>query len=121
MKTTMLEKIDTALRSIIALCEEHESNGTEAGRRLEYIEGIADLALTDLHEGRAGLTERQAECKLKIRAFIDANGHAPSMLEVATMMGLTSSSYACRIVHILIVRGHLRHLPSTPRSLEVVE
>ena len=68
-----------------------------------------------------GLTPRQSEALGFIKSFSATNGYAPSFVEIATAIGVSSKSSVHRLVHGLADRGLVRLLPDAPRSIALIE
>lgn len=68
-----------------------------------------------------GLTPRQSECLAFIRAYIAANGIAPSITELADGIGNRSKSAVTAMMRSLEERGYIRRLPHKARAIEVIE
>ncbi len=115
---TILRKIEVALRNILLICAEFETIDDSLSA-VRGIETIANVALAQL-DGQVGLTPRQAICKQAIADYTEQHGYAPTMNDLAALMGLASRGYVCRIVKLLVERGHVRHLSGKARSLEVL-
>lgn len=70
--------------------------------------------------GQLPLTKRQKETEEWITAYIAAHkGVAPSLLDMADGLGISSSS-AAYLVRALIQRGRARRVPKLWRSLELI-
>lgn len=68
------------------------------------------------------LNRQQRSCLDFISQYIAKHeGVAPSMAEIATGLNLVSKGRACSVVKSLVESGHLRHLPTRARALEVVD
>jgi repressor LexA len=67
-----------------------------------------------------GLTLRMSECMRVIQQQVDATGVAPSYQELMDQLDLRSKQQVFRLVHSLIERGYLQHLPHRRRSLQVL-
>lgn len=117
---TVLLKVDYALHQIVMICETAETTDVSAARvAIEDINAIAIDARAALL-GKAGLTPRQAICKQAIADYTERHGYAPTMNDLAALMGLASKGYVCRVIKLLVERGHVRHLSGKARSLEVL-
>ena len=66
-----------------------------------------------------GLTPRQTKVLATIRDAIELRGYPPSMREIGTAVGLTSSSSVAHQLKTLEEKGFLRRDPKRPRALEV--
>lgn len=70
------------------------------------------------------LTAVQSRALRYVRDYIRDHGEGnvcPSYDELREALGLANKSSVHRLVHGLIERGHLRHMPGKWRSLELVE
>lgn len=68
-----------------------------------------------------GLTKKQAQCLQIIRAYVRIHGYAPSYLELAQALNVSSKSGIHRLITCLEERGYLRRLKSHARSIELIE
>jgi repressor LexA len=66
-----------------------------------------------------GLTPRQQKVLATIKDAIELRGYPPSMREIGTAVGLTSSSSVAHQLKTLEEKGFLRRDPKRPRALEV--
>jgi len=66
-----------------------------------------------------GLTPRQQKVLATIKDAIEQRGYPPSMREIGTAVGLTSSSSVAHQLKTLEEKGFLRRDPKRPRALEV--
>jgi repressor LexA len=66
-----------------------------------------------------GLTPRQQRVLATIKDSIENRGYPPSMREIGTAVGLTSSSSVAHQLKTLEEKGFLRRDPNRPRALEV--
>ena len=66
-----------------------------------------------------GLTPRQQRVLATIKDAIETRGYPPSMREIGTAVGLTSSSSVAHQLKTLEEKGFLRRDPNRPRALEV--
>ena len=67
----------------------------------------------------SGLTPRQTKVLATIKDAIEQRGYPPSMREIGTAVGLTSSSSVAHQLKTLEEKGFLRRDPKRPRALEV--
>src|SRR3989337_2537986 len=66
-----------------------------------------------------GLTPRQQKVLATIKDAIEQRGYPPSMREIGTAVGLTSSSSGPHQLKTREEKGCLRRDPKRPRALEV--
>ena len=66
-----------------------------------------------------GLTPRQLRVLATIKDSIETRGYPPSMREIGTAVGLTSSSSVAHQLKTLEETGFLKRDPNRPRALEV--
>ena len=66
-----------------------------------------------------GLTARQQKVLATIKDAIEKRGYPPSMREIGTAVGLTSSSSVAHQLKTLEEKGFLKRDPKRPRALEV--
>jgi repressor LexA len=66
-----------------------------------------------------GLTPRQQKVLATIKDAIELRGYPPSMREIGTAVGLTSSSSVAHQLKTLEEKGFLKRDPKRPRALEV--
>ncbi len=66
-----------------------------------------------------GLTPRQQKVLAHIKESIEQRGYPPSMREIGSAVGLTSSSSVAHQLKTLEEKGFLRRDPNRPRALEV--
>jgi repressor LexA len=66
------------------------------------------------------LTARQEAILVHIRQFIDDFGYPPTIRQIQTALGISSTSVVDYNLNILEREGHLRRDPDTSRGLEVV-
>src|SRR5687768_9326800 len=66
-----------------------------------------------------GLTPRQVRVLAHIKDAIELRGYPPSMREIGSAVGLTSSSSVAHQLKTLEEKGFLRRDPNRPRALEV--
>ncbi len=66
-----------------------------------------------------GLTPRQQRVLATIKDSIETKGYPPSMREIGTAVGLTSSSSVAHQLRVLEGKGFLKRDPNRPRALEV--
>lgn len=67
------------------------------------------------------LTRKQAECIKFIGAYIEKNGCAPAIREIAEGIGVKSISSVHALLRRLEERGYIRRIPKRGRAIEVVE
>lgn len=67
------------------------------------------------------LTRRQREVYDFIKDFSERNLYPPSYREIADACGLSSVSSVHHIIDRLVRRELVRHVPSIPRTLTIVE
>lgn len=83
----------------------------------------ADKKVTELPDGPAdatGLTPRQQRVLQHIKDSIDQRGYPPSMREIGSAVGLTSTSSVAHQLRVLEEKGYLKKDPTLPRALQVV-
>ena len=81
-----------------------------------------DGKVTELPDGppdATGLTQRQLKVLANIKDSIEQRGYPPSMREIGTAVGLTSSSSVAHQLKVLEEKGFLKRDPNRPRALEV--
>lgn len=67
------------------------------------------------------LTRRQRAVMLYLQEYLDASGGIPpSYVEIAAAVGLAGRSGSHRIVHSLVKRGFIRHMPNRARAIEII-
>ncbi|PVG80983.1 repressor LexA [Nocardioides gansuensis] len=66
-----------------------------------------------------GLTPRQQRVLATIKDSIEMRGYPPSMREIGTAVGLTSSSSVAHQLRTLEEKGFLKRDPNRPRAIEV--
>ena len=84
---------------------------------------VATSTVTELPDGpvdATGLTPRQRRVLEVIRAAVEQRGYPPSIREIGSAVGLTSSSSVAHQLKVLEQRGYLRRDPHRPRALEVL-
>ena len=89
--------------------DSHYSNSASAGNPEQ--KGTFDDAV--------GLTARQRDLLVFIRAYQHRYGIAPSFQDMMEHMGLASKSGIHRLVHALAQRGHIRFDKARARSIIV--
>jgi repressor LexA len=67
------------------------------------------------------LTRRQKEIFEFVRSFVEAEGYAPSLEEIAARFGLSSVATVHKHIQNLVEKGLLRKAWNRSRSLEIVE
>jgi repressor LexA len=78
--------------------------------------------VTELPDGppdATGLTPRQQRVLATIKDSIEQRGYPPSMREIGTAVGLTSTSSVAHQLRTLEEKGYLKRDPNRPRALEV--
>ncbi|KRA31218.1 MULTISPECIES: transcriptional repressor LexA [unclassified Nocardioides] len=78
--------------------------------------------VTELPDGppdASGLTVRQLRVLAHIKDSIEKRGYPPSMREIGTAVGLTSTSSVAHQLRTLEEKGYLKRDPNRPRALEV--
>jgi repressor LexA len=83
---------------------------------------MAEKKVSELPDGPAdatGLTPRQQKVLGTIKDSIEKRGYPPSMREIGTAVGLTSSSSVAHQLKTLEEKGFLKRDPKRPRALEV--
>ena len=81
-----------------------------------------DAAVRDLPDGppdAAGLTPRQRKVLEVIRESVERRGYPPTIREIGTAVGLTSTSSVSHQLQTLQKKGFLRRDPSRPRAVDV--
>jgi len=81
-----------------------------------------DASVRELPDGppdATGLTPRQRRVLEFIRSSIERRGYPPSIREIGSSVGLTSSSSVAHQLKALESKGFLRRDPNRPRALEV--
>ncbi|KAA1419224.1 transcriptional repressor LexA [Nocardioides humilatus] len=84
---------------------------------------MADKKVRELPDGppdATGLTPRQLRVLQHIKDSIDQRGYPPSMREIGSAVGLTSTSSVAHQLRVLEEKGFLKKDPSLPRALQVV-
>ena len=82
----------------------------------------AGSTVSELPDGPAdatGLTPRQQRVLGHIKDSIEKRGYPPSMREIGSAVGLTSTSSVAHQLRVLEEKGFLRRDPNRPRALEV--
>jgi repressor LexA len=77
------------------------------------------IAMPDGPPDATGLTPRQQRVLATIKDSIETKGYPPSMREIGTAVGLTSSSSVAHQLRVLEGKGFLKRDPNRPRALEV--
>jgi repressor LexA len=70
---------------------------------------------TDVH----GLTPRQQRILMHMRECLEQRGYPPSMREIGTAVGLTSTSSVAHQLKVLEQKGFIKRDPHRPRAIEV--
>jgi repressor LexA len=84
---------------------------------------MADKKVSELPDGppdATGLTPRQQRVLQHIKDSIDKRGYPPSMREIGSAVGLTSTSSVAHQLRMLEEKGYLKKDPSLPRALQVI-
>ena len=79
--------------------------------------------ITELPDGPAGahgLTARQLKILTAIKEAVDTNGYPPSMREIGTQAGLSSTASVKYQLEELEKKGFIRRDPTRGRALEVL-
>ncbi|MGA8256448.1 MAG: transcriptional repressor LexA [Nocardioides sp.] len=82
----------------------------------------ASASVRELPDGPAdatGLTPRQQRVLGHIKDSIEKRGYPPSMREIGSAVGLTSTSSVAHQLRVLEEKGFLKRDPNRPRALEV--
>lgn len=66
-----------------------------------------------------GLTPRQQRILATIKSAIEQRGYPPSMREIGSAVGLTSTSSVAHQLRMLESKGFLKRDPNRPRAIEV--
>lgn len=66
-----------------------------------------------------GLTPRQQRVLATIKDSLEEKGYPPSMREIGSAVGLTSTSSVAHQLRVLEEKGYLKRDPNRPRALEV--
>ncbi len=96
------------------------SKGTSTGTSKRT--STADATVRELPDGppdASGLTPRQRRVLDFIRSSIEQRGYPPSIREIGSSVGLTSTSSVAHQLKTLETLGFLRRDPNRPRALEV--
>jgi repressor LexA len=83
---------------------------------------MADKKVSELPDGppdATGLTPRQQRVLQHIKDSIEQRGYPPSMREIGSAVGLTSTSSVAHQLRTLEEKGYLKRDPNRPRALEV--
>ena len=83
---------------------------------------MAEKKVSELPDGpvdATGLTPRQQKVLATIKNSIEKRGYPPSMREIGSAVGLTSSSSVAHQLKTLEEKGFLKRDPKRPRALEV--
>jgi repressor LexA len=97
-------------------------NDKVTGKVADKVTGKVTHKVTELPDGppdATGLTPRQQKVLAHIKDSIEQRGYPPSMREIGTAVGLTSSSSVAHQLKVLEEKGLLRRDPNRPRALEV--
>ncbi|TIC85928.1 transcriptional repressor LexA [Nocardioides sp. GY 10113] len=82
----------------------------------------AKSAVRELPDGppdATGLTPRQQRILATIKDSIEQRGYPPSMREIGSSVGLTSTSSVAHQLRMLEEKGFLKRDPNRPRAIEV--
>jgi SOS-response transcriptional repressor LexA len=71
-------------------------------------------------KNKKGLTPKQLQFLVKIKAFIKANSYSPSYEEIKQMTGMKSKSNVHAYVQSLKKRGYIDDIPYSKRSIVVL-
>ena len=83
-------------------------------------QGKSNLAeLPDGPPDATGLTPRQQRILAHLRDCIEKRGYPPSMREIGSAVGLTSTSSVAHQLKVLEQKGFIKRDPHRPRALEV--
>lgn len=80
-------------------------------------DGVAELP--DGPPDATGLTPRQLRVLAYLKDCIEKRGYPPSMREIGSAVGLTSSSSVAHQLKVLEQKGFIKRDPHRPRALEV--
>lgn len=116
------------LKPVTPFIEGTQAHGMNAVLTLEMLllhpilvrEAYARIVSDEAKSRHVGLTRRMAQVVLLIRSYEAANGISPSYDELAEAMGYQSKSQVHRLIHSLIDRGYIEHLPGCARSLRLL-
>jgi len=97
------------------MAQSGDQPGNQPGKR----RGNKVAELPDGPPDATGLTPRQQKVLAHIKDSIEQRGYPPSMREIGTAVGLTSSSSVAHQLKTLEEKGFLRRDPHRPRALEV--
>ncbi|OHX43438.1 hypothetical protein [Cytobacillus oceanisediminis] len=67
------------------------------------------------------LTRRQKEALEVINQYVIKHNYPPAYRDIATMLGLKSSSTVCNILNKLRDKGYITWEPTQPRTLRVIK
>jgi repressor LexA len=96
--------------------------GSAARKPQSAASGTAGASVRDLPDGppdAAGLTPRQRKVLEVIRESVERRGYPPTIREIGTAVGLTSTSSVSHQLTTLQKKGFLRRDPSRPRAVDV--
>jgi repressor LexA len=79
--------------------------------------GVSELP--DGPPDATGLTPRQQRVLAHIKDSIEQRGYPPSMREIGSAVGLTSTSSVAHQLRVLEEKGFIKRDPNRPRALEV--
>ena len=97
------------------MAQSGDQPGNQPGKR----RGNKVAELPDGPPDATGLTPRQQKVLAHIKDSIEQRGYPPSMREIGTAVGLTSSSSVAHQLKTLEEKGFLKRDPHRPRALEV--
>jgi len=109
----------------MATSKQQKPSGTATSKTLPKTStGSAKRAggVTELPDGppdATGLTPRQQKVLACIKDSLEQRGYPPSMREIGSVVGLTSSSSVAHQLRVLEQKGFLRRDPHRPRAIEV--
>lgn len=66
------------------------------------------------------MSRREERAMLFIKAYIAANGYAPSMKEIMVAIGLSSTASTMYVLEALEGKGYIRRTFNVPRSIVVL-
>ena len=69
---------------------------------------------------RYDLTEKQSNVYDYICDYLKLHGFPPTVREIASMAGLSSTSSAHSYLRILEEKGYIRRIEGSPRAIEIV-
>jgi repressor LexA len=93
-----------------AMTSKQEQSGPTASNLAELPDGPPDAT---------GLTPRQQRILGHLRDCVEKRGYPPSMREIGSAVGLTSTSSVAHQLKVLEQKGFIKRDPHRPRALEV--